>query len=72
MADILGLDTLFAQMVLALGLALLLGNGYAWVKNRRGERPAGAEGELRTGRVAFLLVVGVVMTIWGAISVFGG
>ncbi len=68
MIDILGLDTLFAELVLAVGLALLLGNGFALWKNRRGQRPAGAEGELRTGRVRFLMVVGTLMVVWGTAS----
>ncbi|CAN5898914.1 hypothetical protein BH23ACT5_BH23ACT5_10450 [soil metagenome] len=72
MSDILGLDAIFAQLVLGLGLALIVGNGLAWHKQRRGERPAGAEGEFRAGRVVFLMVIGVLMTVWGAVSVFGG
>ncbi len=72
MDDILGLDAIFAELVLGLGLALIIGNGLAWRKQRRGERPPGAEGEFRTGRVMFLLAIGVLMTVWGAVSVFGG
>lgn len=71
MGDILGLDAIFAEMVLGLGLALIVGNGLAWFKHRRGERPEGTEGEFRGGRVVFLLVVGVLMTAWGAASVLG-
>lgn len=71
MTEILGLDDIFAEMVLGLGLAILIGNGLALYKNRRGERPKGVEGEFRSGRVYFLMVVGVLMTIWGAASVFG-
>lgn len=70
MTDVLGLDEIFAEMVLGLGLALLVGNGLAWYRHRRGERPAGVEGEFRRGRVWFLLVVGALMTIWGTASVF--
>lgn len=70
MTDILGLDDLFAEMVLGLGLALLLGNGYAWYKHTRGERPEGVEGEFRRGRVWFLMTVGALMAVWGAVSVF--
>jgi hypothetical protein len=71
-ADILGLDILFAQMVLAIGVALVLGNGFAWWKHRRGEAPEGADvSTFRAGRVAFLTVVGVLMTAWGALTVFG-
>jgi hypothetical protein len=71
MTDILGLDEIFAEMVLGLGLALLIGNGLALYKHRRGERPPGVEGEFRRGRVYFLLVVGVLMAVWGAASIFG-
>lgn len=71
MAEILGLDTLFAELILVLGLALLLGNGFAIWKHRRGEAPAGADvATFRSGRVAFLMGVGVLMTVWGAVSVF--
>jgi len=65
MADIFGLDTLVAQMVLALGAALLIGNGYALLVARRGVRPKGAQGELRTSRAVFLTVIGAVMAWWG-------
>lgn len=71
MADILGLDAIFAEMVLGIGLALVIGNGLAWWKHRRGERPEGTEGEFRQGRVMFLMTVGVLMTAWGAASIFG-
>jgi hypothetical protein len=64
--DIFDLDTLFAQMVLALGAALMLGNGYALLMDRRGVRPKGREGEsLRSGRAWFLVAAGAVMTWWG-------
>jgi len=69
--EILGLDALFAEMVLGLGLALIIGNGLAWWKHRRGERPAEAAGEFRRGRVIFLSLVGVLMAVWGAASIFG-
>jgi hypothetical protein len=65
MTDILGLDSLVAQMVLGLGAALVLGNGFAWFKERRGERPAGETGQFHRGRAAFLMVVGVLMVAWG-------
>jgi len=72
-SDFLGLDTLFAEMVLGLGLALLAGNGFALWKHHRGERPADIESStpLRTARVWFLIGVGVLLTVWGAVSVFG-
>jgi len=65
MSDIFGLDTLVAQMVLALGAALLIGNGYALLMARRGVRPKGARGELRSGRAVFLTLIGAVMAWWG-------
>lgn len=71
MTDILGLDDIFAELVLGLGLAILIGNGLAVYKHRRGERPKGVEGEFRSGRVYFLMVVGLLMVVWGAASVFG-
>ncbi len=70
MVDILGVDSLFAELTLGLGLALLVGNVLALVRYRRGERPQGVEGPFRAGRVAFLLLVGVVMTAWGGASIF--
>ena len=68
MIDLLGLDTLLAQMILALGGALVVGNGYALIMARRGVRPKGAEGDLRKGRAWFLLGVGLVIAFWGAAS----
>ena len=70
--DILGLDTLLAQLILGLGLALLAGNGYAIYMNRKGRAPKGAEGEFRPGRAYWLLGVGVLIAIWGAASLFTG
>ena len=72
MLELLGIDTILTQLVFALGLAIVLGNGYALYKNRRGERPQGAEegAQLRMGRVAFLMVIGTLMSIWGAVSLF--
>ena len=71
MIEILGLDSLFAELILVLGLALLLGNGFAIWKHRRGEAPEGSDvAAFRSGRVAFLMAVGLVMTVWGAVSVF--
>lgn len=68
MRDILGLDSLVAEMVTGLGLALIVGNLLAWRKHRAGETPAGVAGAYRPGRVRFLLVVGVLMTVWGVSS----
>ena len=71
MVDIFDFENLFPQLVLALGAALLIGNGLAWFKHRRGEAPEGVEGaQFRPGRVAFLMVVGVVLSVWGAVTLF--
>jgi len=67
--DIFDLDSLFAQMVLAIGAALLIGNGYALIMDRRGKKPKGQEGDLRTGRAWFLVGIGALMTWWGLGSV---
>ena len=72
MIDILGIDTLFAELVTGLGLALLVGNLLAWRKHRQGERPRGVEGEFRQGRVMFLLAIGFLMTLWGVASMLTG
>lgn len=69
MPDIFDLDSLFAQMVLAIGAALLIGNGYALIMDRRGKKPKGQEGDLRTGRAWFLVGIGALMTWWGLGSV---
>jgi hypothetical protein len=66
--DIFDLDTLFAQLMLALGAALVIGNGYALVMAKRGVRPARAQGELRSGRAWFLIAVGLVIATWGLAS----
>ena len=68
MVEILGLDSLLAQIVLALGAALILGNGYALFMDGRGRKPKGEEGELRRPRAWFLLGVGVIMAYWGLAS----
>ena len=70
--ELLGLDTLLGAMVLALGGAMVLGNGFAIYQNHRGRRPPKAEGEFRAGRAWWLLAVGVVITIWGAASLLAG
>ena len=65
MADILGLDSLLAQLMTAMGLAMVFGNGFAMWKHSRGEGPKGFRGVYRPGRARFLLVVGLVISVWG-------
>jgi len=68
-SDILGLDNLVAEMTLGIGLALMVGNGWAlWRNNRGAASPTGAP--LRTGRVYFLLGVGILMAVAGLASLF--
>lgn len=69
--DIFDFDNLLPELILALGLALLIGNGLAWWKHRKGEAPEGVdEAQYRPGRVRFLSVVGLLLTIWGAVTLF--
>lgn len=69
--DLLDFDNLLPELILALGMALLIGNGLAWWKNRQGESPKEVEGATyRPGRVRFLMVVGVVLAVWGAVTLF--
>ena len=69
--DIFDFENLLPELIIALGLALLLGNGLAWWKHRRGQTPEGVENpHYRAGRVVFLMVVGLLMTAWGAVSLF--
>lgn len=70
MSDIFDIESLFPQMILAIGLALLAGNGFAWYQHRRGRKPEGMEGEFRSGRALFLSAIGLLMAVWGAVSVF--
>ena len=65
---ILDLDLLIKQMALAMGLAMVIGNGYAVYKSRRGEKPKGEEGEFRAARAWWLIVVGVLIATWGGLS----
>ena len=68
MADFFDLNSLLAQLVLALGAALIAGNGYALVMSRRGVRPKNTRGDLRKGRAWFLLAVGIVIGVWALAS----
>lgn len=66
--DIFDLNRLAVLMLLAIGLALIAGNGFAIVQARRGVKPKDEEGEFRPARAWWLLAVGVVMTVWGLAS----
>lgn len=69
--DLFDFENLLPEMILALGLALLIGNGLAWWRHRRGETPKDVpEASYRRGRVRFLMVVGVLLTVWGAVTLF--
>jgi hypothetical protein len=68
-ADILGLDSLFAELILGIGAAILIGNGIAWIQQRRGRRPRGVGGDYRPGRAIFLSVIGLLMVVWGVASI---
>ena len=69
MGDFLDFENLLPELIVGLGLALLVGNGLAWWRHRQGRTPKGVEdAQYRAGRVLFLLVVGLVMTAWGAVS----
>lgn len=68
-AELLGIDNLLPELIIGLGLALVIGNGLAWLKHRRGETPEGVEdAAFRPGRVRFLMLVGVLMTTWGLVT----
>lgn len=69
MGDLFDFENLPTQIILALGLALVIGNGLAWWKNRRGEPPEEVEdARYRPGRVRFLMVVGVILAVWGLVT----
>ena len=69
---ILDLNLLVKQMALAMGLAMVIGNGYAVYKARRGQKPKGEEGEFRPARAWWLIVVGVLIATWGGLSLLTG
>lgn len=66
--ELLGLDDLLSQFILAVGAALILGNGFAIYQHKRGKVPEGAEGEFRAPRAWWLLGVGMLIALWGAAS----
>lgn len=67
--DLFDFENLLPQLILALGLALVIGNGLAWWKHRKGEAPAEVENaQFRPGRVRFLILVGLVLVVWGLVT----
>ncbi len=66
--DILGMDTLFAELLLGVGLAMAAGNGFAWWKHARDETPDFEGATFRRGRVIFLGTAGLIIATWAAIS----
>lgn len=68
-SDILNLTVLVEQLALALGLAMVLGNAYAIYRNQMGGKPKGEEGEFRRGRAYWLLGVGIIISVWGGVSI---
>jgi UPF0716 family protein affecting phage T7 exclusion len=67
--DIFDFENLLPELIVGLGLALIVGNGLAWWRHLQGRVPQGVENpQYRAGRVVFLVVVGVLMTAWGAVS----
>ncbi len=69
MGDIFDVNLLLPQMLLAVGLAMIVGNGIAWFKHRRGQAPKGVgDAQFRPGRAVWMLVVGVILSVWAGIT----
>jgi hypothetical protein len=68
MEQLLDLNLLMKQIALAFGLAMVIGNAFAIVQNKRGKAPSGETGEFRAGRAYWLLSVGALIAIWGGVS----
>jgi hypothetical protein len=66
--QLVDLDLLVKQMALAFGGAMVLGNLFAIIQNKRGKAPKGETGEFRAVRAYWLLGVGLLIGIWGAAS----
>jgi hypothetical protein len=72
LTELLGLDDLLALFTLAVGAAMVLGNGAAIWMHSQGKTPKKAEGEFRSSRAWWLLGVGVLIAAWGVASLIGG
>jgi hypothetical protein len=66
--QLVDLDLLVKQMALAFGAAMVLGNAFAIIQNKRGKAPKGETGEFRAVRAYWLLAVGALIATWGAAS----
>jgi hypothetical protein len=66
--QLIDLDLLVKQMALAFGAAMVLGNLFAIIQNKRGRAPKGETGEFRAVRAYWLLTVGALIATWGAVS----
>jgi len=66
--QLVDLDLLVKQMALAFGAAMVLGNGFAIIQNKRGKAPKGETGEFRAVRAYWLFAVGLLVGTWGAAS----
>ena len=66
--ELLDLNLLVKQLALAFGLAMVIGNVYAVYKHSKGDKPKGEEGDFRAGRAAWLIGVGLLISIWGGVS----
>lgn len=70
--DALGLDDLLAWLILAVGGAMVLGNGAAIWMDRQGKTPEKADGEFRPARAWWLFGVGAFIAAWGIGSLVTG
>ena len=68
LVELFDLDRMIVLIVLAIGLAMLVGNGFAVWQNHKGNRPKDEDGEFRPSRAYWLIAVGLIMTTWGLIS----
>jgi len=58
------LPVILAEIIMALGGALLVGNGAALVRSRRNGSGDGAQVQAR-GRVLVMMLLGLVIFVWG-------
>ncbi len=68
MEQFINLDLLVKQIALAFGAAMVLGNLFAIIQNKRGKAPKGETGAFRAVRAYWLLGVGTLISVWGAAS----